>query len=128
MAVEASDTSVLRAAEEFVLALLPGTRPPPWPSLRERPLILAPLALSVRRSRRGVGVHPEQRASWLNWIVCEFTALRYFTLDGSDYPSNAAQEAAIARYVRWANRRARPKQQFAVGSKIRRPDYLPNVA
>ena len=45
-------------------------------------------------------------ASWLNWIECEFTALRYFTLDGSDYPSHAAQEAAIAGYVRWANRRA----------------------
>ena len=67
-------------------------------------------------------------ASWLNWIECEFTALRYFALDGSDYPSHAAQEAAIAGYVRWANRRARPKQQFAIGSKIRRPDYLPNVA
>ena len=64
----------------------------------------------------------------LNWIECEFTALRYFTLDGSDYPSHATQEAAIAGYIRWANRRARPKQQFAVGSKIRRPDYLPNVA
>src|SRR4029078_8654229 len=61
-------------------------------------------------------------------IECEFTALRYFTLDGCDYPSHAAQEAAIAGYIRWANRRARPKQQFAVGSKIRRPDYLPNVA
>ena len=57
-----------------------------------------------------------------------FAELRYFTLDGSDYPSHAAQEAAIAGYVRWANRRARPKQQFAIGSKIRRPDYLPNVA
>ena len=76
--------------------------------------------------RRGAGAHPSN-ASWLNWIECEYTALRYFALDGSDYPSHA-QEAAIAAYVRWANRRARPKQQFAVGSKIRRPDYLPNVA
>ena len=67
-------------------------------------------------------------ASWLNWIEAEFTALRYFTLDGSDYPSHTAQEAAIAGYVRWANKHATPKQRFAVGSKIRRPDYLPNVA
>jgi transposase len=67
-------------------------------------------------------------ASWLNWIECEFTALRYFTLDGSDYPSHAAQEAAIAGYVRWCNKRAKPKRRFAVDSKIRRPDYLPNVA
>ena len=67
-------------------------------------------------------------ASWLNWIEAEFTALRYFTLDGSDYPSHAAQELAIARYIRWANQRATPKRRFAVNSKIRRPDYLPNVA
>ena len=73
-------------------------------------------------------VFTPSNASWLNWIECEFTALRYFTLDGSDYPSHAAQEAAITGYIRWANRRARPKQGFAVGSKIRRPDYLPNVA
>ena len=67
-------------------------------------------------------------ASWLNWIECEFTALRYFTLDGSDYPSHAAQEAAIAGYIRWHNKHAHPKRHFAVDSKIRRPDYLPNVA
>jgi transposase len=73
-------------------------------------------------------VFTPSNASWLNWIECEFTALRYFTLDGSDYPSHAAQEAAIARYIRWANRRAKPKRHYAVNSKIRRPDYLPNVA
>jgi hypothetical protein len=38
------------------------------------------------------------------------------------------RQTAIAGYVRWANRHARPKQHFAIGSKIRRPDYLPNVA
>lgn len=73
-------------------------------------------------------VFTPSNASWLNWIECEFTALRYFTLDGSDYPTHADQEAAIAGYVRWRNRRAQPKRHFAVGSKIRRPDYLPNVA
>jgi hypothetical protein len=45
-------------------------------------------------------------ASWLNWIESEFTALRYFTLDGSDYPGHAAQEAAIAGYIRWQARQA----------------------
>lgn len=67
-------------------------------------------------------------ASWLNWIECEFTALRYFTLDGSDYPTHTAQENAIAGYVRWHNKHAQPKRHFATDSKIRRPDYLPNVA
>lgn len=64
-------------------------------------------------------VFTPSNASWLNWIECEFT-----TLDGSDYPSHAAQEVAIAGYVRWANKRARPKPQFAIDSKIRRPDLL----
>jgi transposase len=73
-------------------------------------------------------VFTPSNASWLNWIECEFTALRYFTLDGSDYPSHTAQEAAIAGYVRWHNKRAQPKRRFAIDSKIRRPDYLPNVA
>jgi transposase len=73
-------------------------------------------------------VYTPSNASWLNWVECEFTALRYFALDGTDYPSHAAQEAAIAGYLRWRNRHSHPKRHFAVGSKIRRPDYLPNVA
>ena len=54
-------------------------------------------------------VFTPSNASWLNWIECEFTALRYFTLDGSDYPSHDAQQAAIARYIRWRNNHARPQ-------------------
>jgi hypothetical protein len=62
----------------------------------------------------------------LNGIECEFTAIRYFTLGGSDYPNHTAQQVAIAGYIRWRNRH--PKRHFAVHSKIRRPDCLPNVA
>src|SRR6266542_4340005 len=58
-------------------------------------------------------------------IEFEFTALRYFVLDGSDYPSHQAQQTAIARYIRWRNKQAKPKTRFAIGSKIRQPDYLP---
>jgi len=67
-------------------------------------------------------------ASWLNWIESEFAALRYFTLNGSDYPDHAAQQTAIGGYIRWRNQRAMPKRNFAVGSKIRKPDYLPKAA
>ena len=63
-------------------------------------------------------VFTPSNASWLNRIEAEFTALRYFTLDGSDYPSHAEQEKAIAGYVRWHNRHATPKRRFAVHSKI----------
>ena len=57
----------------------------------------------------------------------EFTALRYFTLDGSDYPSHAAQELAIARYIRWANSRATPSAlglPFTTWSLTKLADYL----
>ncbi|MFC0625992.1 IS630 family transposase [Kribbella deserti] len=55
-------------------------------------------------------VFTPSNASWLNWIECEFTALRYFTLDGSDYPSHTVQEnaIAIAGYVRWHNNTPSP--------------------
>jgi transposase len=64
-------------------------------------------------------------ASWTNWIECEFTALRYFALNGSDYRDHDTQNRAIANYIRWRNARAKPKTKFAIGSKIREPDYLP---
>ena len=42
-------------------------------------------------------------ASWLNLIECQFTALRRFTLNGTDYASHAEQDAAIHAYLRWHN-------------------------
>jgi len=42
--------------------------------------------------------------SWLNRIEAQFTALRYFTLDGTDHPSHAAQASMIRRYIAWRNR------------------------
>jgi hypothetical protein len=43
----------------------------------------------------------------MNWIEAEFTALRYFTVDGSDHSSHAEQKAAIAGYIRSANTHVR---------------------
>jgi hypothetical protein len=42
--------------------------------------------------------------------------------------SHTARETAIASDLRWHNKRAHPKRRFAIDSKIRRPDYLPNIA
>ncbi|MEU9837580.1 IS630 family transposase [Streptosporangium sp. NPDC048047] len=58
-------------------------------------------------------------ASWLNWIESEFAALRYFALNGTDHRSHPEQNAAIAAYIRWHNRHARPKISFAASSPIR---------
>ena len=45
-------------------------------------------------------------ASWLNRIEAQFTALRYFALDGTDHPSHRAQASMIRRYIAWRNRNA----------------------
>jgi len=45
-------------------------------------------------------------ASWLNRIEAQFTALRYFALDGTDHPSHEAQGRMIRRYIGWRNRNA----------------------
>ncbi|MGW5317729.1 transposase [Nocardia thailandica] len=67
-------------------------------------------------------------SSWSNWIESEFAALRYFAVNGTDHRSHGEQDAAIGAYIRWHNQHAGPKRDFAVNSKIRRPDYLPKVA
>jgi transposase len=42
--------------------------------------------------------------SWLNRIEAQFTALRYFALDGTDHPSHREQASLIRRYIAWRNR------------------------
>jgi transposase len=44
--------------------------------------------------------------SWLNRIEAQFTALRYFALDGTDHPSHREQASVIRRYIAWRNRHA----------------------
>jgi len=48
--------------------------------------------------------------SWLNRIEAQFTALRYFALDGTDHPSHEEQGRMIRRYIAWRNRHAHDKQ------------------
>jgi transposase len=44
--------------------------------------------------------------SWLNRIEAQFTALRYFALDGTDHPTHRHQARMIRRYIAWRNRNA----------------------
>jgi transposase len=44
--------------------------------------------------------------SWLNRIEAQFTALRYFALDGTDHNSHTEQASMIRRYIAWRNRHA----------------------
>jgi transposase len=45
-------------------------------------------------------------SSWLNRIEAQFTALRYFALDGTDHASRKEQASMIRRYIIWRNNHA----------------------
>ena len=45
-------------------------------------------------------------ASWLNRIEAQFTALRYFALDGTGHASHKQQVSMIRRYIIWRNNHA----------------------
>jgi len=49
-------------------------------------------------------------ASWLNRIEAQFTALRYFCVDGTDHPDHETQARMIRRYIAWRNRNAKQAQ------------------
>jgi transposase len=60
-------------------------------------------------------------ASWLNRIEAQFTALRYFALDGTDHASHKEQASMIRRYIIWRN-------NHAYDEKLRRIVNRANVA
>lgn len=41
--------------------------------------------------------------SWLNRIEAQFTGLRYFALNGTDFASHREQTRMIRRYITWRN-------------------------
>ncbi len=57
-------------------------------------------------------------ASWLNRIECQFTALRFFTLDGTDHGSHKEQNSMIRRYIAW---RTRHKASIVAVTRLKRP-------
>ncbi|MFF9041425.1 IS630 family transposase [Streptomyces sp. NPDC014892] len=53
-------------------------------------------------------------SSWLNRIEAQFTALRYFTLDGTDHADRKERGSMIRRYITWRNRHADDRRLRAV--------------
>ncbi|WNV85011.1 IS630 family transposase [Umezawaea sp. Da 62-37] len=75
--------------------------------------------LTTRRCRRVADwaeannveiAYPPTNSSWLNRIEAQFTALRYFTLDGTDHPSHKEQGSMIRRYIIWRNKHAHDRR------------------
>jgi len=64
-------------------------------------------------------------ASWLNRIEAQFTALRYFTLDGTDHASHREQASMIRRYLAWRNCHARDQRLDRISNGQTLPDAAP---
>jgi transposase len=45
-------------------------------------------------------------SSWFNRIEAQFTALRYFALDGTEHACHTEQASMIRRYIIWRNNHA----------------------
>jgi len=60
-------------------------------------------------------------SSWLNRIEAQFTALRYFALNGTDHRSHKEQASMIRRYIIW-------RDQHAHDERLRRIVAKANVA
>jgi transposase len=60
-------------------------------------------------------------SSWLNRIEAQFTALRYFALDGTDHATHKEQAIMIRRYIIWRN-------NHAYDERLRRVVARANVA
>ncbi|MFC9398454.1 IS630 family transposase [Streptomyces sp. NPDC057027] len=56
-------------------------------------------------------------SSWLNRIEAQFTALRYFALDGTDHASHKVQGSMIRRYIIWRNKHAADERLREVVSR-----------
>lgn len=56
-------------------------------------------------------------SSWLNRIEAQFTALRYFTLDGTDDVGHKEQGSMIRRYIIWRNRHADDRRLRSVADR-----------
>jgi transposase len=54
-------------------------------------------------------------SSWLNRIEAQFTALRYFALDGTDHATHKEQGSMIRRYIIWRNNHAHDVRLRQVG-------------
>ncbi len=57
-------------------------------------------------------------SSWLNRIEAQFTALRYFTLDGTDHSSHKEQGSMIRRYIIWRNKHTADIRLHAIVTRV----------
>ena len=57
-------------------------------------------------------------SSWLNRIEAQFTALRYFALDGTDHRTHQEQGSMIRRCIAWRNRNAENRELRRIINRV----------
>ncbi len=57
-------------------------------------------------------------SSWLNRIEAQFSALRYFALNGTDHATHKEQGSMIRRYIIWRNKNAADKCLTALVHRV----------
>ena len=72
-------------------------------------------------------VFTPSNASWLNRIECRVHRAALLRPRRHGPPLHAAQERAIAGYIRWRNRHASPKGYFALDSRTADPITYPTL-
>ena len=75
--------------------------------------------------RRRAGLHPDERIVERTGSSASSPPCATSPSTAATTPTTTPRTEAIANYVRWRNKHAKPKVTFAIGSKIREPDYLP---
>lgn len=85
--------------------------PPPAPGDLHPPARRAPTKRCQRVATRAEANNVEItytpiNNSWLNRIEAQFTALRYFALNGTDHHSHKVQGSMIRCYITWRNKHA----------------------
>ncbi len=74
--------------------------------------------VGIRAAANNVEIaYTPTNSSWLNRIEAQFTALRYFVLDGTDHPSHKAQGSMIRRYIIRRNKHAADERLRTVVSR-----------
>src|SRR5262249_38738684 len=61
-------------------------------------------------------------SSWLHRIEAQFTALRYFALDGTDHATHQEQASMIRRYIIWRNNHAYDERLRQVVARATLPE------
>ena len=87
------------------------------------------------QARRAVGrgsnveiAYTPTNSSWLNRVEAQFTALRYFALDGTDHASHQEQASMIRRYIIWRNNHAYDERLRRVIERQTLPEAAPALA